>query len=120
MPRILVVEDDPTVARVVELALRRGGYEVALARDYLEAQRFLEDAWDAVVLDINLPGGSGLDLLRFLRRRLGRSTPVLVLSGLKQERTILEALALGAQDFLTKPFSPLELVLRLKRYVAPG
>jgi two-component system phosphate regulon response regulator PhoB len=116
--RVLVVEDDPNVARVLELALRREGYQFQLARDYPTARAALAQDWDAIILDINLPGGSGLDLLRYLRRELKRNTPVLVLSGLKQERSVAEAQALGAQEYLTKPFSPGELVKRLERYVA--
>jgi two-component system phosphate regulon response regulator PhoB len=118
--RVLVVEDDPAVAAILEVALRRAGHEVFLARDFASGKRALEKEVDAVVLDLNLPGGFGLDLLRRLRQELGKNTPVVVLSGLKQERHILEALRLGAQDYLTKPFSPRELVLRLERYVAAG
>ncbi|WP_240307603.1 response regulator transcription factor [Thermus caldifontis] len=118
MARILVVEDDPTVAKVLELALRREGYEPHLARDYPSAKAALNGDWDAIVLDINLPGGSGLDLLRYLRKELHKTTPVLVLSGLKQERSLKEAQALGAQEYLTKPFSPSDLIRRLEHYVA--
>lgn len=117
--RILVVEDDPAVVRVLELALKRAGYQVQLVHDFLSGRKALEGEYTAVILDLNLPGGFGLDLLRYLRQELGRDTPVLVLSGLKQEHHVLEALRLGAQDYLTKPFSPQELLLRLKRYVAP-
>lgn len=117
MARVLVVEDDPVVARVVELALRQAGYEVDLARTFAEGERALQDLYDALILDLNLPGGHGLDLLRSLKER-GKKMPVIVLSGLKQEKTILEALSLGARDYLTKPFSPRELLLRLERYVA--
>ncbi|WP_022798500.1 response regulator transcription factor [Thermus islandicus] len=118
MARILVVEDDPTVARVLELTLKRAGHQVFLVQDFPLGRKALAEPWDAVVLDLNLPGGFGLDLLRHLRQELGRDTPVLVLSGLKQEHHVLEALRLGAQDYLTKPFSPMELLLRLERYVA--
>lgn len=113
-----MVEDDPTVAKVLELALRREGYEPHLARDYPSAKVALNGDWDAIVLDINLPGGSGLDLLRYLRKELHKATPVLVLSGLKQERSLKEAQALGAQEYLTKPFSPSDLIRRLEHYVA--
>lgn len=116
--RILVVEDDSTVAKVLELALRRAGHEPTLAASYAAAREALVREWDTIILDLNLPGGSGMDLLRHLRRELGRATPVLVLSGLKQERQALEALALGAQDYLTKPFSPGELLRRLESHVA--
>ncbi len=115
-----MVEDDPVVARVLEIALKRAGHEVHLVSDFPSAKKALEQAWDAIILDLNLPGGFGLDLLRHLREGLGRKTPVLVLSGLKQEKTLLEAMHLGAQDYLTKPFSPQELLLRLERYVAQG
>jgi DNA-binding response OmpR family regulator len=118
MARVLVVEDDPAVAQVLELALRRAGHQVHLARDFPAGKRALAEPWDAVVLDLNLPGGFGLDLLRHLRQDLKRDTPVVVLSGLKQEHHVLEALRLGAQDYLTKPFSPMELLLRLERHVA--
>lgn len=116
--RILVVEDDPAVAKVLEVALRRSGHEPHMAKDFPSAKAAFAQDWDAIILDLNLPGGSGLELLRHLRRELGKSTPVLVLSGLKQERSAVEALALGAQEYLTKPFSPGELLKRLERYVA--
>lgn len=116
--RILVIEDDPAVAKVLEVALRRSGHEPHLAKDFSSAKAHLSQEWDAIVLDLNLPGGSGLELLRHLRQELRKSTPVLVLSGLKQERSVAEALALGAQEYLTKPFSPGELLSRLERYVA--
>ncbi|KHG66225.1 histidine kinase [Thermus sp. 2.9] len=116
--RVLVVEDDPAVAKVLELALKREGFLPHLVRDYASALAALGEDWDAILLDLNLPGGFGLDLLRHLRQTLGKATPVLVLSGLKQEHHVLEALRAGAQDYLTKPFSPKELILRLGRYVA--
>lgn len=116
--RILVIEDDPAVAKVLEVALRRSGHEPQMARDFPSAKAALVQEWDAIILDLNLPGGSGLELLRHLRQGLRKSTPVLVLSGLKQERSVAEALALGAQEYLTKPFSPGELLKRLEGYVA--
>ena len=116
--RVLLVEDDPVVAQVLEMALSRAGHQVYLVKDFSTAKERFAEAWDAIVLDLNLPGGFGLDLLRHLRQDLGRATPVIVLSGLKQEKTILEAMRLGAQGYLSKPFSPQELVLRLERYVA--
>ncbi|MCS6868312.1 MAG: response regulator transcription factor [Thermus sp.] len=116
--RILLVEDDPAVAKILELALGRAGHAPFLVRDYPSARAALARDWDAVVLDLNLPGGAGLDLLRHLRQELGKDTPVVVLSGLKQERNMAQALALGAQAYLTKPFSPGELLKLLERHVA--
>ncbi|RTG94222.1 response regulator [Thermus scotoductus] len=116
--RILLVEDDPAVAKILTLALKRGGHEPTVASDYPSARGLLTRDWDAVILDLNLPGGSGLDLLRYLRQELKKNTPVVVLSGLKQEKTATEVLALGAQAYLTKPFSPGELLRRLEEHVA--
>lgn len=116
--RVLVVEDDLAVARVLEIALAQGGHAPFWVRDYPSAKAALRQGWDAVILDLNLPGGSGLDLLRHLRQELGLDTPVLVLSGLKQERVAQQALALGAQGVFTKPFSPGELLRRLESHVA--
>lgn len=118
MARVLVVEDDPAVAKVLEVVLGREGYQSLLVRDHPSAKAALQEDWDAIILDINLPGGSGLDLLRYLRKELQKSTPVLILSGLKQERNLAEAQALGAQEYFTKPFSPGDLIKRLKGYVA--
>ncbi|MER3445204.1 Phosphate regulon transcriptional regulatory protein PhoB [Calidithermus terrae] len=115
MARILVIEDDPVVARVTELVLQRAGHRPVLARDFLSAKSALAEPADAVILDINLPGGNGLELLRHLREELGSRTAVLILSALKQEDVIVRGLKLGANDFLTKPFSPQELILRLER-----
>jgi two-component system phosphate regulon response regulator PhoB len=115
--RILVVEDDPVVARVTELILQRAGHQPVLVRDFLSGMAALDDPVDAVILDLNLPGGNGLDLLRHLREGLGSSTAVLILSALKQEDILIKGLKLGATDFLTKPFSPQELLLRLERYL---
>jgi len=115
-----MVEDDPVVAKVVEVVLRREGHAPTLATDYASARTLLAQDWDAVILDLNLPGGSGLDLLRYLRKELKLSTPVLVLSGMKQERKKAEALALGAQAYLTKPFNLGELLRCLEEHVAQG
>lgn len=117
---VLVVEDDPVVSHVLKLSLERRGYAAHLVSDGLSARNALKTTWDIIILDLNLPDCSGLEILRYLRVELGQETPVLILSGLKQEKTVLEALRLGAQDYLTKPFSPQELLLRLERYVAQG
>lgn len=73
--RILVVEDDPAVARVLTMALMRQGYQPHLAKDYPTVKTALAEDWDAIVLDINLPGGSGLDLLRTCEKSFTRPPP---------------------------------------------
>lgn len=107
---VLVVEDDPTVARLVEMTLRFGDLEVRVVGSAPEARELLTEPWDAIVLDINLPGTSGLELLRQLREDLGSTTPVVMLSALRHEHEVQRALAFEATAYLTKPFSPDELL----------
>jgi len=111
--RILVVEDEPMVAEVVERYLRRDAYEVVVARDGSAAlQAFERQAPDLIVLDVMLPGIDGLEVCRRVRARGG--TPVIMLTARGEEIDRLIGLELGADDYLAKPFSPRELVARVK------
>jgi DNA-binding response OmpR family regulator len=116
--RILVIEDDLAVGKVLTVTLQLAGHDVRLARDLHSARGVLEgqDDFDAVVLDVNLPDGSGFEILRLLRQDLSRDTPVLVLSALKQEENVVRALELGANDYVTKPFGPRELLARIRKW----
>ena len=114
MTGILAIEDDWTVRTVLEHTLRSAGYEIDLVPGISDARHLLaEGRYDLVLLDLNLPDGSGLDLLRDIRKDLG--VPVLVLSGLRQEEVVVRGLELGADDYVTKPFSPPELLARVGR-----
>ncbi|HET6792006.1 MAG TPA: response regulator transcription factor [Actinomycetota bacterium] len=114
MTEILVIEDDWTVRTVLEHTLRSAGYDIDLVPGISDARELLaEGHYDLVLLDLNLPDGSGLDLLRDIRKDLG--VPVLVLSGLRQEEVVVRGLELGADDYVTKPFSPPELLARVGR-----
>jgi len=118
MGSILAIEDDRTVGLVLEHVLGTAGYRVRLARDVADGREALaEGRYDLILLDLNLPDGSGLDLLRTIREEVGGSVPVLVLSGMRQEETVVRGLRLGADDFVTKPFSPLELLARVDRWI---
>lgn len=118
MGSILAIEDDRTVGLVLEHVLGTAGHRVRLARGVADGRGALaEGRYDLIVLDLNLPDGSGLDLLRTIREEVGGSVPVLVLSGMRQEETIVRGLRLGADDFVTKPFSPLELLARVDRWI---
>jgi two-component system phosphate regulon response regulator PhoB len=113
---ILAIEDDWTVRTVLEHTLRSAGYDVDLVPGISDARQLLaESHYDLVLLDLNLPDGNGLDLLRDIRKDLGIGVPVLVLSGLRQEEVVVRGLELGADDFVTKPFSPPELLARVSR-----
>ncbi|MFW0794008.1 response regulator transcription factor [Gordonia sp. CPCC 205515] len=113
-PSLLVVDDDSRVRTVVSWQLESEGYQVFEAGDGNAAwQRILDLRPDLVVLDISLPGVSGLDLLRRLREA-GDSTPVVILSGRSGEGDRILGLDLGADDYLVKPFSPGELAARVR------
>ena len=111
--RILVVEDDRKIADIVRLYLQRDGHLVTIAYDGaegLEAAR--SERPDLVILDLLLPGMNGLDVCRSLR--LESRAPIIMLTALGTEQDKLEGLDLGADDYVTKPFSPRELVARVR------
>jgi DNA-binding response OmpR family regulator len=111
--RILVVEDDRTVAEVLLAYLNEAGYHVEWTADGTEGLRLWQQiSPDVVILDLMLPGFSGLEILR-RRRHSGDSAAVVVLSARGEEEDRLVGLETGADDYLVKPFSPRELVLRV-------
>ena len=110
--QILLIEDDSALGRGVAVALTEPGRIVALARDLQQArQRWEQQSFDLVVLDLNLPDGNGLDFLRWLRQR--SEVPVLILTANDLESDEVAGLTLGADDYVTKPFSPAELTARV-------
>ncbi len=112
---ILVVDDEAAVVEVVALYLRRDGFEVRVAHDGLSAQEAIDEKLPAlVVLDVMLPGLDGLALMRRLRANPGVDVPVILLTARSQEADRIYGLELGADDYVTKPFSPAELVSRVK------
>ena len=111
--RILVVDDEPVVTEVVERYLTRDGFEVAIADDGDRAL-ILFQTWapDLVVLDLMLPGTDGLEVCRMLRKE--GNTPVIMLTARGDETDRIVGLEIGADDYVVKPFSPRELVSRVK------
>lgn len=102
--QILLIEDDNALGRGVAVALTEPGRIFTLARDLQEGKsRWEQQSFDLVVLDLNLPDGSGLDFLRWLRQR--SQTPVLILTANDLESDEVAGLTLGADDYVTKPFS---------------
>ena len=113
--RVLVIDDDPGVRDYLEALVSRQGYEVRAVGSGEEALGTLDDSRpDLVTLDVVLPGIDGLDTLRRLKQRLP-DVPVVMLSGHGQARTIVEAMRLGASDFLRKPFEVEELELAFQK-----
>lgn len=114
MPRILVVEDEPTLARGLEDDLKLEGYEVEVVGDGETAcGRAVAKPFDLIVLDVMLPRKDGFEVCRELRRSRLR-TPILLLTAKTQESDKVLGLELGADDYVTKPFSPRELRARVK------
>jgi DNA-binding response OmpR family regulator len=114
---VLVVEDDRDIRDVVRRYLERAGHAVLSTGSGAEASRLLDDAAvDLVVLDLGLPDVDGLDVLR--QARAGRRTPVVVLTARSAVDDRIRGLQAGADDYVTKPFSPTELVLRVGAVLA--
>jgi two-component system, OmpR family, phosphate regulon response regulator PhoB len=113
--QILVVEDEPDIAALVAYHLTRAGYAVRTAVDGEEALRIIDaDLPDLVVLDLMLPTTSGLDVLKQVRASPEIAhLPVVLLTARREEANRIEGLAMGADDYMTKPFSAEELVLRV-------
>ena len=112
---ILVVDDEPDISALVAYHLARESYRVRTVSDGEEALEAVgRERPDLIVLDLMLPGTSGLDVLRSLRSRPEfESLPVVLLTARSDEQERVEGLSLGADDYVTKPFSPQELVLRV-------
>ena len=111
--RILIVDDEPALQSMVKEILTQAGYQTDAALNCAAAlERFSAAATDAVLLDVMLPDGDGFSLLGQLRRK--RDVPVLFLSARDEDEARLRGLGLGADDYITKPFLPQELLLRLR------
>jgi DNA-binding response OmpR family regulator len=110
---VLVVDDEPEIVRLVRDYLERAGFAVATAGDGDEALRLAHRSRpDIVVLDLGLPGTDGLDVARELRR--GGEVPIIMLTARTEEADRVAGLELGADDYVSKPFSPRELVARVR------
>ena len=110
---ILIVEDDPHTVEVVRLYLHRDGHQVISAADGLEGLRLAREAHpDLVVLDLMLPGMDGIEVCRLLREE--SEVPIVMLTARVEEEDRLDGLDLGADDYVTKPFSPRELAARIR------
>jgi DNA-binding response OmpR family regulator len=114
MAHILIVEDEPTLALGLEDDLKLEGYEVEVVRDgEMASRRARERSFDLIILDVMLPHKDGFEVCRELRRA-GLRTPVILLTARTQESDKVLGLELGADDYVTKPFSPRELRARVK------
>ncbi|HEY8688051.1 MAG TPA: response regulator [Chitinophagaceae bacterium] len=115
---ILVAEDDLIMLKTIELRLKKDGHNVIITQDGREALKKIEEfSPDLIITDIMMPFSSGLEIIEAVKKRNDKKIPVIVLSAMGQENVVLEAFQLGADDYITKPFSPNELSMRVKRYI---
>ncbi len=115
-PYILIIEDEPGIVELLDYNLKAAGFETAVAHDGDEAELALSERTpDAVLLDWMLPGVSGIELCRRIRKRPEtRSLPVIMLTARGEEADRVRGLDSGADDYVTKPFSPAEVIARLR------
>lgn len=114
--KILIVEDDELMIKILKFILNKEGYQLSIIKDGLSAiEQIPAINPDMVITDLLLPYKSGLEVIRFVKEKF-KKTPIIVLSSLgEEEHSVSEAFKLGADDFITKPFNPNELILRVKR-----
>jgi DNA-binding response OmpR family regulator len=114
-PQVLIADDDPTVVALVRTAIQNFGMDCRTVPDGRSAMATIREARPhAAVLDVNMPGMDGYEVLAAIRKE-GMPIRVVLLTARQQESDVLRGFTLGADDYIVKPFSPLELVARLKR-----
>jgi DNA-binding response OmpR family regulator len=111
---ILFADDDELLAALLTFRLQKGGYKVIWCRDGREVKAQLAMSMpDMIVSDIMMPYFSGIELLDYVRKELGSATPVIIISSAGNEENVMSAFELGANDFISKPVSPAELLIRV-------
>ena len=116
--RLLLAEDDLMLASLLKYRLESGGYTVDLAADGREVKSYLAVTLpDVIVSDIMMPYFSGIELVDFLRSELKSRVPIIIISNAGNETNILNAFDLGADDFISKPVSPAELMIRVDKLI---
>ncbi len=114
--KIVLAEDNTTLSLLLKFRLEKEGFELFMAKDGKEAIQLIEDHIpDLIITDIMMPFISGLEVISHVRIKLDTSIPIIVFSAAGQEEMVLKAFNLGANDFMGKPFSPNELMIRVKR-----
>lgn len=114
----MIAEDDELILKTIEHKLLKEGHEVILTRNGKEAIETLKEKdVDLAITDIMMPFASGIEILSAIKS-MGKNIPVIMLSSMGQEEVVLNAFNLGASDFIVKPFSPSELMLRVRRFLS--
>ena len=119
MKKILVAEDNRLILETISHSLSREGYEIIKANDGKECLAFLENTdVDLIITDLYMPYINGNEVITILRDERKKTTPILVLSAAGAEDNVLKAFELGADDFMVKPFSLVELNIRVRKLLA--
>jgi DNA-binding response OmpR family regulator len=113
---LLLAEDDELLASLLDYRLQKGGYVVKLCKDGKEVKEYLsQELPDIIVSDIMMPYFSGMELIDFVRNKIMSTIPIIIISSAGNEENVLNAFELGANDFISKPVSPSELLVRVSR-----
>lgn len=116
LKKIVLAEDNSTLALLLKFRLEKEGYQLLIAEDGKKAIELIEEHTpDIILTDIMMPFISGLEVISHVRNKLKLQMPIIVFSAAGQEEMVLKAFNLGANDFMGKPFSPNELVIRVRR-----
>lgn len=116
--KIVLAEDNSVLSLLLKFKLEKEGYKLFMAVNGKEAIDLIkEHEPDIILTDIMMPFKSGLEVISYVRNKLELNTPIIVFSSAGQEEMVLNAFNLGANDFMSKPFSPNELIIRIKRIV---
>ncbi len=115
--KIVLAEDEPQIARLIEFKLKKEGYQVIWKENGKEAlEAIKEDKPDLILLDIMMPVMGGYEVLRHIKKDEGlKDIPVIMLTARAQEKDVVKGIDLGAEDYITKPFHPAELLARVRR-----
>lgn len=117
MKRVLIIEDETAIAELEKDYLELSDFEVIIAADGVEGlERAMKEDYDLVILDLMLPGLDGFEICKRIREE--KNTPILMVSAKRDDIDKIRGLSLGADDYITKPFSPSELVARVKAHIA--
>jgi len=117
--RLLLAEDDELLASLLNYRLEKSGYQVSLSNNGNEVKDQIKNEMpDLIISDIMMPYFSGLELIEYVRNELKSETPIIIISSAGNEENVLNAFDLGANDFISKPVSPAELIVRVERELA--
>ena len=118
-PRLLIAEDDPLLLKALEFYFIKKGYDTFTVNEGRKAiTQIRENDFDIIITDLNMPFANGLEIVSVLRNELMKNTPIIMLTSVGLENTELEAFKLGVNEFMSKPFSPQVLEVRIEKILS--